>query len=187
MKLPWRPVDHGRAYFPYGDDLVKEGGLSPMLQVREVAMMIIMDKITDRPRWQQKVFNDTIVDRWRNECMQQSEAGLFARIMQGKECDKIPLPRCRIVTEAMFTIMMEELRAKAKYAEQTCLVPTLDAGGNTVVKSDDLISPDLHDELLRAFNTLRLDQAADVDWHPDTNEMVQDTVHPSMYPFVYGE
>lgn len=185
--MPWRPAQEGRPYYPYGDDLKEEKALSPMLQIREVAMMMIMDKITDKPRWQQKVFNDDIVEKWRKECMGRSEEGLFARIMQGKEQDQIPMPRCRIVTGDMFAYMMDELRAKATYYEQTCLIPTLDAGGNTIVKSDDLIPGDLHEDLLQAFDTLRQDQATNIDWHPDTNNMVQDLVHPSMYPFVYGE
>ena len=32
-------------------------------------MMAIMDKITDKPDWDRKVFDDTIVHKWRQEAL----------------------------------------------------------------------------------------------------------------------
>jgi hypothetical protein len=55
-----------------------------------------------------------------------------------------------------------------------------------VVKSDKIVSSELHEALCTAFDTLRKDQASAPDWHPNSNDMVQDLVHPSMYPLVYG-
>ncbi len=26
----------------------------------------------------------------------------------------------------------------------------------------------------------------DIDWHPDSNDIVRDLVHPSMYPYIKG-
>lgn len=69
---------------------------------------------------------------------------------------------------------------------ETGLIPTLDSAGNAIIKSDNLISDRLRHELVGAFETLRADQAANVDWHPRSNDMVQNLVHPSMYPFVFG-
>lgn len=40
-----------------------------ILTVRELNMMAIMDKITDKPNWDQKVFDDTIVQKWRQEAL----------------------------------------------------------------------------------------------------------------------
>lgn len=80
-----------------------------------------------------------------------------------------------------------ELRLKAKYFAEKGLVPTLDSASYCAVKSDKLLSEELRIELTEAFDTLRADQAADVDWHPRSGDMVQDLVHPSMYPFVYGK
>lgn len=56
-----------------------------------------------------------------------------------------------------------------------------------MAKSDVLVGPDLKAELVAAFDRLRADQAADVDWHPRSNDMVQDIVHPSLYPLVWGQ
>jgi hypothetical protein len=55
-----------------------------------------------------------------------------------------------------------------------------------VVKSDNLVSNDLHEALRIAFETLKKEQASVPDWHPKSSDMVQDLIHPSMYPLVYG-
>lgn len=80
---------------------------------------------------------------------------------------------------------MQELRAKARYYEKSGLIPTLDACAS-VVKSDRLVSSELQAELLDAFDKLKADQEASPDWHPNSSDMVQDLLHPSMYPLVYG-
>jgi hypothetical protein len=55
-----------------------------------------------------------------------------------------------------------------------------------VAKSDRLVSAGLHKQLHDAFETLLKHQSAYPDWHPGSNGLVQDLVHPSMYPLVYG-
>lgn len=55
-----------------------------------------------------------------------------------------------------------------------------------MVKSDTLVPVELRDALLKAFTTLKKDQASTPDWHPNTEDQVQNLVHPSMYPLVYG-
>ncbi|KAM0261009.1 hypothetical protein ACHAQJ_002444 [Trichoderma viride] len=163
------------------------GSSSAILPIREVAMMLLMDNLTDKPNWHEKVFDEAIVEKWRQEAMNQSENSLFSRIMEGKwYAENIPKPECRIISETAFEFCIAELRNKAKYFVVTGLIPTLDSAGNCIVKSDNLISPHLRDELVKAFDILRADQAANVDWHPRSNEMVQNLVHPSMYPFIFG-
>lgn len=65
------------------------------------------------------------------------------------------------------------------------MIPVLDACAS-VVKSDKLVDSSLHDALEEAFKKLQDNQAGSPDWHPNTNDMVQDLVHPSLYPLVYG-
>jgi hypothetical protein len=48
-----------------------------------------------------------------------------------------------------------------------------------------MVDEKLHEALRAAFDRLKTDQATSPDWHPNSNDMVQDLVHPSMYPFVY--
>lgn len=81
---------------------------------------------------------------------------------------------------------VQELRSKARYYEKSSLIPVLDACAS-VVKSDKLVDSSLHDALEKAFKKLQDDQAGSPDWHPDSNDMVQDLVHPSLYPLVYGQ
>lgn len=42
---------------------------SQVLPVRELAMMNVMDKLTDKPDWHKKIFDDTIVTKWRKEAL----------------------------------------------------------------------------------------------------------------------
>lgn len=39
------------------------------LKLREVRMMEFMNQITDKPEWERKVFDEEIVNRWREEAM----------------------------------------------------------------------------------------------------------------------
>lgn len=55
-----------------------------------------------------------------------------------------------------------------------------------MAKSDTVVDESLHNALRAAFCRLEEDQRDNPDWHPRTNEIVQDLVHPSMYPLVYG-
>lgn len=48
------------------------------------------------------------------------------------------------------------------------------------------MSVELHDALHTAFDQLKLDQEAKPEWHHNSDSIVQDLVHPSMYPLVYG-
>ncbi|KAH8880219.1 hypothetical protein GQ53DRAFT_704441 [Thozetella sp. PMI_491] len=158
------------------------------IQVREVFMMNLMDRLTDKPDWNRKVFDDTIVSKWRKEALEAPEKELFDEIMSKSRMPRLPFPQSRILTEGAFNFCIRELRAKAAHFEKTGLVPTLDSIGRAIVKSDTLVTQELKSDLRTAFDQLRDDQvAADaIDWHPGTGEMVQDLVHPSLYPFVYG-
>jgi hypothetical protein len=40
-----------------------------MLLIREVAMMIVMNQLTEKPDWHIKVFDDTIVEKWIQEAL----------------------------------------------------------------------------------------------------------------------
>jgi hypothetical protein len=74
---------------------------------------------------------------------------------------------------------IEELRSRAKYFEQTDIIPTIEAC-TSVAKSDTLVTRELHEALRSAFDKLKFDQQASPDWHPDSGDLVQDLVHPSI-------
>ncbi|KAM0346266.1 hypothetical protein ACHAPU_005693 [Fusarium lateritium] len=158
---------------------------SSVIPVREVGMMLLMDTLTDKLDWHRKVFDDIIVQKWRDEARQQSEDGLYARILQDKLNDGPSKPHSRIISDAAFDYCIEELCGKAAYFVKSGLIPTLDGPRNTVVKSDSLIDETLHQDLKKACAELREEHLDNINWHPRSNDMVQDLIHPSVCHFVY--
>lgn len=207
------PLRHNPQRGGYGPDFPKTypvgihgncvGSDSDMLPVREVAMMNIMDQLTDKPDWHQKVFDDDIVAKWKREALDIPDEALWKQALadkgvrywrQGPQVNLINgddfagqslVQPTGIMSGDAFDYCVKELRQKARYYEKSKIVPTLDACAS-VAKSDALVSPELRDALRDAFDQLKKDQAASPDWHPKTNDMVQDLVHPSMFPLVYG-
>ncbi|KAJ0121097.1 hypothetical protein J7T55_008258 [Diaporthe amygdali] len=176
------------------------GSDSEMLPVREVAMMGVMNSLTDKKDWHKKVFDEAIVEKWREEAMAIPDQNLMTAAAapssdwyRAGPVDVGTEPRPEntstrvegIMSKAAFDYCIQELQSKARYFEETALIPTLDASA-TVIKSDVFISDELQEALRQAFKTLQEDQADEPDWHPGSRDMVQDLVHPSMYPLIYG-
>lgn len=42
-------------------------GAGPMLPVREYTMMAFMNQVTDKVRWEEKAFDEEIVEKWKTE------------------------------------------------------------------------------------------------------------------------
>lgn len=45
------------------------GAKSDLLPVRELAMLSVMEQLTDKPDWEKKVFDDAITAKWRDEAL----------------------------------------------------------------------------------------------------------------------
>ncbi|KAK3901763.1 hypothetical protein C8A05DRAFT_16086 [Staphylotrichum tortipilum] len=180
----------GTDFFRLGSFEGATDSTSDLLPIREVAMMILMDRLTDKPNWHEKVFDDVIVAKWRDEALTQDETDVYDDIVQGKN---IPMPdRSRIITPAAFDYCIAELKCKAAHFKETGLVFTVNSAGrssphSTAIKADAFVSGELRQGLKAALEKLRAEQGDEPDWHPWTNEQVQDLVHPSMYPFIYGK
>lgn len=106
VNLPMGPefvrVDERVPIYPIGLPDTRAAD-SYILPIREVAMMMLMDTLTDKPNWHEKVFDEAIVAKWRHEAMTQPQHGVFLRIMEGKwSSDKHPFPQCRILSEEAF-------------------------------------------------------------------------------------
>lgn len=54
---------------PIGAHVKCEGATSDVLPVRELAMLSIMESLTDKPDWHVKVYDDEIVETWRTEAL----------------------------------------------------------------------------------------------------------------------
>lgn len=149
----------------YKDDRFRHGVndfLNERLTVREIAMLGLMDAITEKPRWQEKIFDETIVEKWRNEAT------------------AMPL-----ISPLAWDWCVRELRDKATFLSEHGFIKTLETG-SACAKADDLIDGDLRDELLAGVKPLLEVKANEKDWHPNSNEQVLNLVHPSLFPFVYG-
>ncbi|KAH7128294.1 hypothetical protein B0J11DRAFT_266921 [Dendryphion nanum] len=192
--------------YPIGAHPNCPGARTKLLFVRELAMMDIMEKLTDKEDWYKKVFNDEIVTKWREEAFAIPDEDfrklakiefrnwnwvilvtfINAILKADTLEDKTSIQKLSgIMSENSFDYCIKELQDKAKYFEASGIVPTLDADAS-VAKSDILVTPELHKSLRDAFEKLHADQTLSPDWHPNSNNMVQDLVHPSMYPLVYG-
>ncbi|KAF4335403.1 hypothetical protein FBEOM_10739 [Fusarium beomiforme] len=174
----------GNEIYPTGIHYNSWGTESDMLLVREVAMMIVMNELTDKPDWHLKVFDDEITEKWIQEALALPVDPLYDEIVP--DHGKYGPDRLKyILDRGCLDYCIKELRVKAKVFERTGLIPALDANA-TVIKSDTFIDSDLRTRLQRAFTKLKEEQKDNSDWHPRTNDMVQNLVHPSLFPLVYG-
>ncbi|KAF5873308.1 uncharacterized protein Bfra_008589 [Botrytis fragariae] len=190
-------VSDNISHYPIGAHQGCWGAKSKLIYVRELAMMSIMDHLTDKEDWHKKVFNENIVSKWRAEALAIPDEQFWMMAFRDKRQtrsydgkinfghDDLGRQIEEIMDASTFDCCIEELRSKAKHYEKTSVIPTLDACAS-VAKSDHLVSAELHKSLREAFETLKRDQYSSLDWHPNSREMVQDLVHPSMYPLVYG-
>lgn len=64
--------------YPHGAHPNVIGSESDLLPVREVCMMGVMDKITDKKDWHKKVFDETICEKWREEAMSIPDRDIMA-------------------------------------------------------------------------------------------------------------
>jgi hypothetical protein len=70
LGLPlWQKENHEDPCFPLGAHTYGAGSTSKPLPVRELAMMSVLDTLTDKPNWHKKVFVEEIVAKWRKEAM----------------------------------------------------------------------------------------------------------------------
>ncbi|KAK4039740.1 hypothetical protein C8A01DRAFT_36276 [Parachaetomium inaequale] len=177
--------------YPTGIHYNSEGAASAPLSVREVAMMLLMDSLTDKPDWHIKVFDDDVAETWKTdmEALAWPNDVLWKRIanhhnMRWEEPWQPRRPE-HILDKECVDYCIHELRRKACHFENTGITPTLDATFS-IAKSDVLVSEGLRADLRDAFAQLQADQAPNPNWYPDSEDTVQNLVDPSMYPLVYG-
>ncbi|TFK66457.1 hypothetical protein BDN72DRAFT_145415 [Pluteus cervinus] len=145
-------------------DLDDGTAMRPLLTLRELTMMEVMCEITEKPLWNEKVFDGVISEKWKQEVL--DTPGLD-------------------ISEKMVTWCIDELRYKAG-------LPVFEKHGalsvydGDVVKSDTIIPVDMRNALKEAVRPLEDVPDRLRDWHPGSNQQVLDLVHPSLFPLVYG-
>ena len=123
-------------------------------------MLGLMDALTDKKDWHQKVFQDDIVKKWHDEALTRP-----------------------LISEKTWDWCLSELRDKGGFFLENDFVRTLDVGSRCA-KSDTIIDESLRSQLVQAVQPLM--QTQEKDWHPNSNEQVLNLVHPSLFPLVYG-
>jgi hypothetical protein len=124
---------------------------------RELAMLRLMDALTDRPDWHRQIFDEDTVLKWRDEALQRP-----------------------LISPAAWDWCLSELRDKVSEYNATGQVLTLNAAA-CISKSDTLVSPALREELQQGAASLQA--LTEKDGH---HEQVWNLVDPSLYPLVFG-
>ncbi|KAK6334544.1 hypothetical protein TWF730_003758 [Orbilia blumenaviensis] len=151
------PVNHEtKDAFPHG--LLSY--CPPIVTLRELNMVRAMNKTTDKPDWVTKLNDPAIIDKWRSEVKAQLD-----------------------FTDKMFDWCLEELKAKAQQFQKENFVIAIDGD---VCKSDTLISEETRLAIIEAIKVLEDVPESQKDWHPGSDDLVLDLVHPSLFPLVYG-
>ncbi|KAI9795316.1 MAG: hypothetical protein M1833_007228 [Piccolia ochrophora] len=145
-----------------GDD---EKYLGNAVTLVEIAMLALMNQITDKPQWERKVFDGDIVAKWRAETESIGEIKM---------------------TPKMFDWCIAELKEKAGTLSEHGIISVLNTNDLCVCKSDRAIPQELEEALVQACLSLENVPENAKDWHPHSDQKVLDLVHPSLYPLIYG-
>ena len=114
--------------------------------------------------------------KWTSEAMSASSAADEAEDQEGEETDNT-------LSEDMVDYCICELRYKSLPFGETGVVTAYDGD---VVKSDHIVPDELRRALKSAAASLEQVGPIHQDWHPGSDDLVLDLVHPSLFPVVYG-
>ncbi|EPE36492.1 hypothetical protein GLAREA_08655 [Glarea lozoyensis ATCC 20868] len=153
---------------------------TPRLTARELAMLSIMNHVTDTKDWHLNIFDVEKVEEWRHDA---SFSALDFTIDEHRmtEWGEKTGPAMPLVSEKTWEWCLAELKDKAVAFHDKQFLRVLDAG-SCVCKSDGLVSTDTAEGFKVTVAQLRSGikgQTAQVD-------RISDLVDPSMYPLVYG-
>ena len=90
------------------------------------------------------------------------------------------------MTDLMFDFCIAELRHKAKDVYNDPNTPIVVYNAD-VVKSDTAVPESVKLALQEAVKALEDVPSREKDWHPGSDEMVLDLVHPSLFLLIYGK
>ncbi len=97
LDLRWTDQEDGpkdrKGVYPMGIHHGCYGAKSDMVSVRELAMMMVMDRLTDKPDWHVKVFDEEIAKKWREEALAWPDHDLwyrFANELRGRRQPETP-------------------------------------------------------------------------------------------------
>ncbi|KAG8901221.1 hypothetical protein FRB99_005476 [Tulasnella sp. 403] len=161
----------GRVSFPHpfkvtqeydDDDTIGD----PSLTVVEQRMSGISYALRSKPNWWEKYRQPDIRAKWKDEAMAiEFDHGMKLR---GEEVDYV----------------LDELDGFHKMRDDATGVEQ--ANYHRIYQSDKLIAEDARQRLIDGVARLENVPDEKKDWHPRSNQLVLDLVHPSLYCLVYG-
>ncbi|KAH8809576.1 hypothetical protein DL96DRAFT_1821843 [Flagelloscypha sp. PMI_526] len=162
------PHPFGNRVDPPEDYDPPESNAEMPLRRVEVKMIALSWSLRQKPNWQDKIKDEKILKKWRDEALA-SQEGVF---------------REEKLTEKMIDYTLEELKSYSKLSDQTTGIEH--ACDDAVFWSTRLVPSSLNTALVAEAAKLENVPDAEKDWHPGSDGLVLDLVHPSLYPIVYG-
>ncbi|KAF9779870.1 hypothetical protein BJ322DRAFT_1129730 [Thelephora terrestris] len=138
--------------------------------ILELRMCALSNRLREKPNWWEKMEDESIVEKWREEALQQA----------GDDAN----PEWKL-TPGMVNYVLEELQGYADLRESETGIEARVGPAERVWKSDELIPSSLREKLLAAVAPLESVPDSQKDWHPGSDGLVLNLVHPSLYPIVY--
>ncbi|KAG8723413.1 hypothetical protein FRC12_010899 [Ceratobasidium sp. 428] len=139
-----------------------EADMTPAKPLVELEMTRLSAALRMKPSWHTKCRDQAILAKWRAEALDQAEH----------------------MKESHVDYVLKELEGYANLrddetgAEVACY--------DRIWQSDRLVPAELRSKLVEGVAKLENVPESEKDWHPRSNDMVLDLVHPSLYPIVYG-
>ncbi|RXW19960.1 hypothetical protein EST38_g5893 [Candolleomyces aberdarensis] len=169
----WTPEKGDAEYRgePFQNALVQseyDSGIFQPITLRELTMLRFINKVTDKPDWTTKVFDESIITKWKQESVNLPNSTPSTQI-----------------SELMFTYCISELQSRAKGHPKSPNGAIRVYNGD-VYKSDTAVSEETKLALQKAVRVLEDIPAAQKDLHPGSDGKVVDLVHPSLFPLIYG-
>lgn len=181
---PGKPNENVR--FPHAiSDFFATTGVA----LREQRMLDMISQITDKPRWWEKIRDEDIVAKWRVEaCGTVEQQRYSAQHLDLKCFEYVSTTGADVANCVADTIFqcMDELRDKAVYFSEHGLIHVMDTDA-TIVKKDLDDDDPFWASLKSAAYVLEDVPDRLKDWHPGTDGLVLDLLHPSLFPLQYGK
>ncbi|QRV92052.1 hypothetical protein RhiJN_20070 [Ceratobasidium sp. AG-Ba] len=158
---PFRPLPSPFGFGSTGYD-GNQIDVTPAKPLVELEMTRFSAALREKPSWWIKFRDETILDRWRSEALEQAQLMRLSHIDYVlKELDGYAM-----------------LRDNESGAEVSCY--------DKIWQSDTLVPESLNRRLIEGAAKLENVPDSEKDWHPRSNGQVLDLVHPSLYPIVYN-
>ncbi|GAA5825238.1 hypothetical protein JCM11251_006156 [Rhodosporidiobolus azoricus] len=154
--------------------------LEPPYTLQEIDMQALSYTIRSKPEWWKKCRDPAIREKWTKEVQ---KAPL--RYVGGTENEEDRLVRPKL-TENMIKYVLDELEWHEKQLADPNGIRA--SCFDKVYETDTLVPAALRESLISEVAKLEEKQPpfGEPDWHPGSNELVLDLLHPSLWPLRYG-